>query len=161
MARHLDFDAWRAEVDAEPLTFTLAGRTWELPASMPAGAVIAAADITAQLAVEHGPDVDIDQLPMTPSMASTIARAAFPAGMLDQLTEAGLSAEELIALITWAMGEWQEAGRARAGDGQGEAGAPNGAAPSGPNGSSATGTPSKPTPPGSSAPAPPASSTTS
>lgn len=147
MARHFDFDAARAERRAEPITVTLFGQVWTLPATVPAQTVLVTARLLADLADEHG-DVDINSLELTPGTVAAIAESCIPAETLTAWFAKGLELDDLAEVLKTVLEEWNVASAALTTI---EEGLPEGPAPTGansngsPGGSSSAGRSSRPT----------------
>lgn len=149
MARHFDFDAARAERQAEPITVTLFGKVWTLPATVPAQTVLVTARLLADLADEHG-DVDIKSLELTPGTVAEIAESCIPADVLSAWFDKGLELDDLAEVLKMVLEEWNVASAAMQTmeEGLPEAPAPRGANSNGsPGGSSTHGRSSRPTSP--------------
>lgn len=111
MARHFDFDAGRSERRAEPITVTLFGQVWTLPATVPAQTVLVTARLLADLTDEHG-DIDIDALELTPGTVAEIAESCIPADILSAWFNKGLELDDLAEILKMVLEEWNVASAA-------------------------------------------------
>lgn len=151
--RFRDFDAEAAERHAEPISFRMFDKTWELPGEPPAALVLRVARMVASLRARHGDDVDLTRLEddLPPEDLILLATDAISGPVLRALQDEGLTTSQLADLLSWLLGEWQVF--AKGASTVGEAPAPPGAPstthsrPSG--GSSTAGATSRPTSPAS------------
>lgn len=153
MARFADFDAARKERQArrEPLSMQLFGRTWQLPATVPAETVLIVARLVADLRDEYG-ELDpeaVANMELRDDQLIAVAESAIPGDTLRCWFDKGLELDDLGDVLRWVLEEWDVAGEARkVVDDDPEAPAPPGATPGGfASGSSTTGHSSKPTSP--------------
>lgn len=133
--RYVDFDAAFSEEDATPLRIKLFGKEWELPATMPAAAVLRVVRWQAD-----GRDVEQE---LSKSELIALAGDLVPQDVLTAWQAKGLDIDQLGHIVGWQMRQYQ--GLLEDGEGPGEAGAPHGA----PSSSSNGGDFSKPTSPAS------------
>lgn len=134
MDRYADFDEAFSEEAAEPLRIKLYGQEWELPATMPAAAVLR---VTRFMAEGRDPEQDL-----TRAEHIDLAADLIPRETLNVWLAKGLDIDQLGNIVSWQMRQYLGA---QDGDGQGEAQAPDGA----PSSSSNGGDSSKPTSPAS------------
>lgn len=119
MADHFDFDAFWAEQAAEAKTITAFGKTWPIPARLPAKVSL----IAVRLEAERGKDGDVAVDEMI-----SCAKALFGADAVGHFLDNGMSFEQLGDLFKHAMGMYRaEAEDDAEDDDEGEASAPTGA----------------------------------
>ena len=99
--RVVDFDAFRAERNAEPVAVIIGGETYELPADMPAEVALEVVSLRRDL--DDGDDLPVERI-------EPIARALFGEQMFDDIVKKHrVTAVELGALVSSVFGYYNKA----------------------------------------------------
>lgn len=101
MANVKDFDAFWAEQNQEKIPFKVFGKTEYLPPSLPAELVLGMLRMTK----EHG-DKDLPA-----AEAFELATSIFGEGKVEKWSEEGLTVDQLMDLISWAMDQYNPGNR--------------------------------------------------
>jgi hypothetical protein len=97
MARYKDFDTAFAEKKGTPITFKYGGEEFELPAKIPAPAVLQ----VIRLQNDHESNADVPQ-----SKLIDIAISLLGNDVLGRLMAKSISFDELTQIIEWVMSEY-------------------------------------------------------
>ena len=93
-SRYRDFDQWDSERKAEPITFKIRGKTYILPANLPAVIPIRAM----RLQKQYGSEANVPQGEMM-----DIALSLFGDEQLERLLGSGVDVDALAEIVGWAM----------------------------------------------------------
>jgi hypothetical protein len=95
--RYRDFDAFEKERQQIPVTFTMRGQRFELPADLPALALIRIVRLQAESSADAA---------VTAKMTLELLALIFPEGELDRLLATGLSAKDLGKVLEWLVSQY-------------------------------------------------------
>lgn len=101
MANVKDFDAFWAEQKQESIPFKIFGQTEYLPPSLPADLVLN----MIRMGKEHGNN-DLPQ-----AEAFELAISIFGKGKVDEWSKKGLTVDQLISMMDWAMEQYNPGNR--------------------------------------------------
>jgi hypothetical protein len=95
--RYRDFDAFEQERQQIPVSFTMRGQRFELPADLPALALIRIVRLQAESSADAA---------VTAKMTLELLSLIFPEQELDRLLATGLSAKELGKVLEWLVSQY-------------------------------------------------------